>query len=422
MMADISARKVVANHINRQHGAMEFSECPVDIDTVRKYRLGRVREALKERGYSAAILYDQLNTRYATDVTDMQLWCLHNESRYVFVPAEGPVIVFEYGGYQHLSKDVPTVDEVRPATSFFYMGAGNRYQEIASKWAAEMADLINQHGGGNKRVAIDRMANEGIAALQQHGVEVFDGFELMENAREIKSPEEIVLMRSAIDVCELGMKSMHEAMAPGMTENDLWSRLHQTNIALGGEWIETRLLSSGPRTNPWFSECSMRTIEAGDIVSFDTDLIGPYGYCSDISRSWVCGDVAPNDEQRRLYANAYEQIQHNIGILKDGVSFREVTENAWKIPDEFLPNRYGCILHGVGLCDEYPSIAHQVDRDAGKGCDGILKTDMTVCVESLIGTKGGQECIKLEEQVLITDTGVEVLSTYPFEETLLAGV
>lgn len=420
-MVDLSVQKVIANHVNRQHGPMEFSDLPegLDLDEVRLYRLQRVRDALKERDLSAAVLYDQLNTRYATDVTCMQLWCIHNETRYVVVPAEGPVVVFEYGGYEHLSQDVPCVDEVRPATAFYYMGAGSRYQEKAKAWAAEVADELNRHNGGNKRIAIDRMAYEGIAALQKHGFEVFDGFELMENAREIKSPGEIVLMQHAIDVCEIGMRSMEDALEPGMTENALWSILHQKNIELGGEWIETRLLSSGQRTNPWFSECSMREIENGDIVAFDTDLIGPYGYCSDISRTWVAGDKKPTEEMRRLYAAAHDQIQTNLELMKPGASFREITEKAWRIPDEFLSNRYGCILHGVGLCDEFPAIVHQVDWDAGKGCDGELKPGMAICVESLIGTKGGQESIKLEEQILITDDGYRLLSHYPMDETLL---
>ena len=94
-------------------------------------------------------------------------------------------------------------------------------------------------------------------------------------------------MRASLGVCEAGCRAMQEALQPGITENALWARLHETNIRLGGEWIETRLLSSGPRTNPWFRECSMRKIEPGDLVCFDTDLIGPYGYCSDISRSWL---------------------------------------------------------------------------------------------------------------------------------------
>ena len=158
----------------------------------------------------------------------------------------------------------------------------------------------------------------------------------------------------------------------------------------------------------------MREIEAGDLVSFDTDLIGPYGYCSDISRSWRCGDGKPDDEQRRLYAAAYDQIKHNIAILKPGMSFREVSEKAWPIPDAYLSNRYGSLIHGVGLADEYPSIKHWPDF-AARGYDGLVQEGMTLCVESFIGVEGGKEGVKLEEQVLITATDAELLSSYPME-------
>ena len=72
-----------------------------------------------------------------------------------------------------------------------------------------------------------------------------------------------------------------------MTENDVWAELHAGNIRRGGEWIETRILASGPRTNPWFQECGPRVMDAGDMLAFDTDLVSTYGYCCDISRSWI---------------------------------------------------------------------------------------------------------------------------------------
>ncbi len=398
----------------RQHGAMEYSQAPTDLDAVRVYRLGRVRAELEKRDYAAIILYDQLNTRYATDATDMQIWCSHNENRYVYVPAEGPVIVFEYAGLEHLSEGLPGVDEVRSATCWYYFAAGARCQEMVTEWAAEIADLVSQHGGGNKRVAIDRCGPLGVQELARHGISIHDGFEIMEVAREIKSPGEIVLMRHAIDVCEQGLAAMREALRPGVTENALWAKLHEKNIALGGEWIETRLLSSGPRTNPWFRESSMRVIEKGDMVSVDTDLVGPYGYCCDISRSWVCGEGRASDEQRRLYAAAVAEIAHNTALLKPGMSYREVAERAWKIPGEFYENRYSSVIHGVGLCDEYPAIKHLGDFEA-KGYDGVIQPGMTLCVESYIGTSGGHEGVKLEEQVLVTEDGHETLSNYPLQ-------
>ena len=158
----------------------------------------------------------------------------------------------------------------------------------------------------------------------------------------------------------------------------------------------------------------MRVIERGDMVSFDTDLIGPYGYCCDISRSWVC-DAAPNDEQRRIYADAHAHIQHNKALLKPGLSFRELTERLRPLSDEFVDQRYGVAMHGVGLCDEYPAIRYPQDWDE-KGYDGILKEGMVMCVEALAAPAGGRESAKLEEQVLITASGCEQLSRHPLEE------
>ena len=163
-------------------------------------------------------------------------------------------------------------------------------------------------------------------------------------------------------------------------------------------------------------------IRPGELVSFDTDLIGPFGYCADISRSFFCGPGRPSDEQRRLYGLAMEQIHYNMDLLKPGLSYRELAERAWKLPETCAPNRYSVILHGVGLCDEYPACLYQEDFER-HGYDGHLEAGMTVCVESFIGEVGGpgefREGVKLEQQVLITETGVELLSTFPFEEELL---
>ena len=338
---------------------------------------------------------------------------MHYETRCVFVALEGPVVLFDYADHPHLAEGLPTVDEYRVMTPISYFAAGPRTDEKAVIFAAEVDDLMRQYGGGNRRLGVDRLSHMGCGPLSALGLELHNGQEVAEIARAIKSPEEIVLMRKAVEVAEAGIHAMREAMVPGITENALWAKLHEANIRLGGEWIETRLLSSGPRTNPWFRECSMREIERGDVVSFDTDLIGPYGYCADMSRAWVCGD-RPNDEQRRLYAAAHEQIEHNIAVLKPGMMAREVSERSWAIPDEFRSGRYSSMIHGVGLADEYPLIKYIFDFDA-KGYDFLVEPGMTLCVESFIGVEGGREGIKLEEQVLITETGVERLSSYPYE-------
>ncbi len=388
-----------------------------DLGTMRRYRLNRIREQLRARDLAGIYLYDPLNVRYATDASNMQLWTLHNPVRACFVATDGPVILYDFHNCEHLSDHSEVVDEVHPGIAWFYFEAGNRIEEQTANWAKQTADLVHQYGGGNKRLAFDQIDPHGIPHLNREGIEVIYGEDAMEEARKIKSPDEILCMRRAITACEAAMHQMETALRPGMSENDLWSILHAENIRRGGEWIETRLLSSGPRTNPWFQESSSRIIEDGDLVAFDTDLIGPYGFCCDISRTWLAGDGTPSNEQRTLYQMALEQIDHNREMLAPRVNFRELSLKAKSLPDEYLANRYSVLFHGVGLCDEYPAVRYPSDWKA-VGYEGELEPGMVVCVESYVGRHGGHEGVKIEDQILITETGYEQLSTYPLDDRL----
>ncbi len=389
-----------------------------DLPAMRRYRLERIRAELKRRDYAGVLLYDPVNIRYATDSTNMQLWVAHNPTRHCFVATGGPVVLFDYFSCEHLSDHSGVVDEVRPAVSWMYMYAGDLTEMKARRWAGGIADLVREHGGGNTRLAVDHLDPEGVAELTRLGVGIGNGEAVMESARLIKSPDEILAMRRAIVACEAAMGEMEAALKPGITENELWAELHRANIARGGEWIETRLLSSGPRTNPWFQECSSRRIEAGDLVAFDTDLIGPYGFCADLSRTWLCGDAAPTGEQRELFGIAAEQIAYNAELLKPGVGFRELVELSRVPPSDCFPARYGVLYHGVGLADEFPTLPHVQDWTDDTP-DGVLQPGMVLCVESYIGRLGGREGVKIEEQVLITERGRDQLSSYPLDRRLL---
>jgi Xaa-Pro aminopeptidase len=210
------------------------------------------------------------------------------------------------------------------------------------------------------------------------------------------------------------MARMAEYSEPGRTEQEIWAELHLENIRSGGEWIETRILAAGPRTNPWFQEASDYVCEKGDLLAFDTDMIGPYGYCADLSRSWAIGTEKLSNSQRELYAAAREQIEHNTALLRPGLSLREFNERSWRIPERYVANRYSVALHGVGLADEWPSVP--LHPDFARAYEGQFEENMTVCVESLIGEQGGKECVKLETQVLITANGAERLDSFPWEE------
>ena len=383
-----------------------------DLDTMRAFRLSRLRAELRARDAAGALLTDPLNIRYATDTTNMQLWCLHNPVRYCFVATEGPVVLFDF--YQGGEAEVSVITERRKATPWFYFESSYREEEHARAWAAELAALIREHGGGNRRLCVDKVDPPGAAALTAEGVEILASQAFTEEARKIKHPEEIKAMRRAVHTAEVGMAEMWRNLQPGMTENQVWSWLHQANIARGGEWIETRLLASGPRTNPWFHECSDRVVEAGDILSFDTDLIGPYGACADISRAWVTPGRAPTDTQRDLHAIACEHIAYNADLLRPGVGFLEFTEKGHRLPEDCRPNRYSVMLHGVGLCDEYPAVRYPEDT-AAAGYDGVFESGMCVCVEAYVGRVGGHEGVKIERQYHIGDNGPTALDTFPLD-------
>lgn len=391
-----------------------------DLGAMRRYRLDRIRSELRRRGYAGALLYDPVNIRYATDTTNMQLWVAHNPTRHCFVATDGPVVLFDYFSCEHLSDHSGVVDEVRPAVSWMYLYSGELTAMKVERWARGIADLVREHGGGNGRIAVDHLDHEGVAALARLGISVGNGEAVMENARLVKSPDEILCMRRAIVACEAAMAEMEAELRPGISENELWAELHRGNIARGGEWIETRLLSSGPRTNPWFQECSSRIVQVGDLVAFDTDLIGPYGFCADLSRTWLCGDGAPTGEQRDLYRIAADQIARNVALLRPGIGFRELVERSAVPPPDCFPARYGVLYHGVGLADEYPTLPHASDWTADTP-DGVLEPGMVVCVESYIGRLGGHEGVKIEEQVLVTEAGHEQLSAYPLDARLLGG-
>jgi Xaa-Pro aminopeptidase len=389
-----------------------YAHSQVDRPSLRRYRLERIRRELRRRDYGGVVLFDPANLRYATDIPNMQVWALHNKCRYVYVPTEGPVTLFDYGCALHLSAGDDLIAETRTAVPHTYFTNGGRHPEFIGRWAAEIADLVRRHGGGNRRLAVDKLDPPGTHALERLGVTIADGDELMEWARVIKNADELVAIKESIAACEAGIAAMWRELKPGMTENELWSHLHATNIAKGGEWIECRLLASGERTNPWFQECSDRVIQPGDIVAFDTDLVGPNGYCADISRTWIAGDVRPTDEQRRLYGVALDNLHHNLALVKAGLSLREFTEKSFPLPEEFVARRYSCIMHGVGMVDEFPFGVYPQDWQTW-GFDGVLEAGMTICVEALIGAVGGKECVKLEQQVLVTEGGYELLSHAP---------
>ena len=264
----------------------------IDLKAVRAYRLGRVRAEMAKRDLAAVILSDPINIRYATGTRNMQVFSMRNApSRYLLLTAEKSIL-FEFTGCLHLADGFETVDEVRPARTASFVAAGPAIAEREKVWAAEMADLITSLVGKNVSVGMERMNAGAAIALQNLGFRIVDAQEPVEMARAIKSDEEMKCVRASLRGTEIGVGKLRDAIQPGMTENELWSVLHQSIIAQNGDYCETRLLNSGERTNPWFQETSNNTIGKNELIALDTDVVGCHGYYSDFSRTFHSGPCA----------------------------------------------------------------------------------------------------------------------------------
>ena len=394
-----------------------------NLPTMRAWRHKRLTDAVIARDYGGILMFDPLNIRYATDSTNMQLWNTHNPFRACLVCADGYMLVWDYKNAMFLSKFNPLVAEQRSGADLFYFDRGDKLDPAADKFANEVRDLIREHSGGNMRLGVDKPMLHGLRALEAVGFTVFPGEELTEKARSIKGPDEILAMRCASHACEVACYEMEKAARAGvpqgnMSEDDIWAVLHAENIKRGGEWIETRLLASGPRTNPWFQECGPRIVQNNEIMAFDTDLIGSYGICVDISRTWWIGDRKPRPDMIEAMKIGVEHIQTNMQMLKPGVSINDLSRNTHVLPDKYQKLKYGCLMHGVGLCDEWPLVAYP-DQMVEGAFDYELEAGMTLCVEALISPEGGDFSIKLEDQVVITEDGFENLTKYPFDPALM---
>ena len=394
-----------------------------NLEKMREFRWRRLTKALVDRDVGGLLLFDPLNIRYATDTTNMQLWNSHNPFRAVLICADGHMVIWEYKEAPFLVTFNPLIREIRSGASFFYAVTGDKGGASASSFAGQVDEVMRAHAGANRRLAVDKIMVAGLRALERIGFEVLEGEEITERTRAIKGPDEILAMRCAHHACEAAIAEMEaftreNVPKGGVSEDDIWAELHKGNIRRGGEWIETRLLASGPRTNPWFQECGPRIVQNNEIVAFDTDLIGSYGICIDISRTWWVGDGRPTNAMISAMNHGMDHIRQNMSMLRPGVTIRELTHTGHQLEGQYWKQKYSCKMHGVGLCDEWPFVPYP-DGWVEGAFEVALQPGMVLCVEALVSPEGGDFSIKLEDQVLITETGFENLTRYPFDPRLM---
>lgn len=389
-----------------------FRQMP-DIDTGRmhRYRIGRIKAEMAKMDVSLCVMVSPISLRYTLNYRNYAAFMSHIPSTYLFVTRADDFLL-------HAAFE-PTIPRQHTANgqpiSFFY--GGYELQRFADALAQDIVEYLNQTDADNRRVAVEYINPSVTLALTKYDIEVIDGVLITEAARLIKSADEIACIRWAMAVAKHGADKIKQVLQPGVSELQLWALLNYTNLANNGDWHDGRMLASAPRINPWLQEASERKLESGDLLGFDTDMIGPMGYFADLSRTFHCGPAKPTPRQKTLYRLARDEVEFNLGLIKPGAKFSAIQAPAYDLPEEFHANAYPCIIHGVGMCDEYPHI--QPKFRGTLAYDGVLEAGMVLCIESYIGAVAERDGVKLEQQVVVTETGYDLISNYPYEADLM---
>jgi Xaa-Pro aminopeptidase len=379
----------------------------VDLPALRAGRLARLQAAMRSHDLDVCLLFNEPNIRYATGASAMPIYAMSTFVRCAVVPAEGRPILFEHGNSVHRSRRAAA--DVRPMHAWEFSDDAT---SEATAWAQETVDAIRELGVTGDVVAVDRLGTPGFMALQAQGITMVDSAPATQAAREIKTPEEIRLFELNGSMIVDMLAAFEAALIPGVRERDLLATLSDTMLRAGGEYLATSTVCSGPNTNPWRSEATDRVVEPGDLVFVDTDTVGIEGMFFCVSRTFLVGDGRPTPAQRDTYQASLEWLEGIKAVVRPGLTCREIADLAPDLPERYLSQRYECMIHGIGLEEESPSVCYPLDRQSNG--DRVIQEDMALVIELYAGEVGGDHGVKLGDEVLVTPDGVRVLAPYPF--------
>ena len=387
----------------------------VDFDRLRRERLEKVQREMAARDIGALVLADIQNIRYTTGVAVMPIWTAYNLAHYVLVPVEGEPTLFEAIRAEFRAE--PFFDDVRAPHIWQARFAAHKAPQRSMAWAAEIKEVLERRGLAETRVGVDILDYHGFQALNHAGLTLCDADEAVEAARTIKTPDEIELLHLSASVCESALFDMEQAIRPGITENELMGVFWHGLLALGGEYMSTRLLVSGTKTNPWFHEAGSKRVRPGDLVAIDTDATGPEGYLCDISRTFLCGDEG-TPAQKEAYRVAHDFVLGASEELKPGMSFEDYAKSIPEVPEAYREQWMPAVLHGIGT-DNVPPFVPILGHTDFQMPEGQFEENMVVAVECYAGRIGAQDGVKLEDEIWITTDGPVKICHYPYERKLL---
>jgi len=391
----------------------------VDPARLREYRMARARAALEASELGALLLFDFNNIRYVTS-THIGEWARDKMTRFALQTRGGAPHLWDFGSAaKHHRLYCPWLPPENVQGGMIGLrGAVAPRAGLFTGAARQIADILRREGVADMPVGVDIMEPPMLAALQAEGIKVLDGQQVMLDAREVKSSDEIILLNQACAMVDGAYQLIAEQLKPGVRESELVANVTKFLFDAGAEHVDNINAVSGERCSPHPHVFSDRLIRPGDQAFFDI-IQTLVGYKTCYYRTFVVGKAS--DAQRDAYKQAREWIDASIELMRPGVTTDQVAA-VWPKAEEFgFENEMECFGlqfgHGVGLfLHERPIISRLNSLDH----PDVIKEGMVIALETYCPAKDGYSAARIEEEVVVTDTGCRVITLFPAEELPIA--
>ena len=403
------------------HGTMAVDwEQRIDFDRLRRERLARAKKLLRESSLGSLLCFDMNNVRYLT-ATHIGTWAQDKANRYTLLPQDHEPILWDFGSAaRHHQLHCPWLGEGRSRAGISMLrGAITPDMGRAEVVARNIRVELEQRGLHKEPVGIDIIEPPVLFALQKEGLEIVDGQALMSEARVIKTQDEIALLNTSAMMVDAAYDELYRAMKPGMRENQAVGLVSKVLYDLGSEYVEAVNAISGERCNPHPHVFSDRTLRPGDPVYYDI-LHSYMGYRTCYYRCFTIGYAS--HAMVDAYKRCRDYLDAAIELVRPGRTTAEIA-SVWPSAQEFgFPNEEAAFAlqygHGVGLAIwEKPVISRLVSLDHPQE----IKPGMVFALETFWPSKDGWSAARIEEEIVVTEKGHEVITRFPAEKLMVAG-
>jgi Xaa-Pro dipeptidase len=397
---------------------VDFEE-RVDYRRMHRYRLGRTQAALEASELGALILFDDNNIRYVTS-TKIGEWARDKLSRWTLLVRGKDPILWDFGSaaVHHRLYSPWLKPENCKAGLVGLRGTVDPAFGLMKHHAEEMASILKAAGVAKMPVGVDIIEPPMMFELQKAGLKVADGQQVMLEAREVKSSDEIALLNRAAAMVDGAYQLIDEKLKPGVRENDMVAIVNEFLYRHGSDDVEAINAISGERGNPHPHNFTDRMVRPGDQVFFDI-LQSFMGYRTCYYRTFNVGRATPS--QRDAYKKCREWLDKAIDLIKPGVTTDKVCSVWPKAQDFGFPDELSAFGlqfgHGLGLnLHERPIISRVVSMDHPT----VIKEGMVFALETYGPATDGYSAARIEEEVVVTDKGHTIISLFPAEELPIA--